>query len=74
MRRLIQEGMAEGAFAPGDPKLLTFALLGAMNWIPRWYDPRGSARSGEIAAAFADYLLAGLARGPVPVSGVPPRA
>ena len=31
--------MDPGAFAPGDPKLLTFAILGAVNWIPRWFDP-----------------------------------
>jgi hypothetical protein len=43
---------------------VTFALLGAVNWITRWYDPRGPARSDEIARAFADYLLAGLAARP----------
>jgi hypothetical protein len=47
-------------FAPGDAKLLTFAVLGAVNWIPRWFDPRGPASSEEIGRAFADYLVAGL--------------
>jgi AcrR family transcriptional regulator len=60
IRRLLQEGMDAGAFAPGDPKLLTFAILGAVNWIPRWFDPRGPASSEEIGRAFADYLVAGL--------------
>jgi AcrR family transcriptional regulator len=60
MRRVLQEGMDAGAFAPGDPKLLTFAILGAVNWIPRWFDPRGPASSEEIGRAFADYLVAGL--------------
>jgi AcrR family transcriptional regulator len=60
VRRLIREGMASGAFAPGDPKLVSFALLGSVNWITRWYDPQGSARSDEIAEAFADFLLRGL--------------
>jgi TetR/AcrR family transcriptional regulator, cholesterol catabolism regulator len=63
IRRVLQEGMKTGAFAPGDPKLLTFAILGAVNWITRWFDPRGPARSDEIARAFADYLLAGLRPG-----------
>jgi AcrR family transcriptional regulator len=62
IRRVVQEGMATGAFAPGDPKLLTFAILGAVNWITRWFDPRGPARSHEIARTFADYLVAGLRR------------
>jgi AcrR family transcriptional regulator len=60
IRRILQEGMSEGMFARGDPKLLTFAILGAVNWITRWFDPRGPARSNEIARVFADYLVAGL--------------
>ena len=60
IRRVLEEGMATGAFAPGDPKLLTFAILGAVNWITRWFDPRGPARSDEIARTFAGYLVAGL--------------
>jgi AcrR family transcriptional regulator len=62
MRSLIQEGMEHGIFAPGDPKLLTFAILGAVNWITRWYDPRGTASSDTLARAFADFVLAGLSR------------
>jgi AcrR family transcriptional regulator len=60
IRNVIEEGMASGVFAPGDAKLRTFAILGAVNWIPRWFDPRGSATSHEIAERFADYLIAGL--------------
>jgi TetR/AcrR family transcriptional regulator len=60
IRRLLQEGMDEGAFAPGDPKLLTFAILGAVNWIPRWFDPSGPATSEQIGRVFADYLITGL--------------
>jgi AcrR family transcriptional regulator len=62
IRRVLQEGMQTGAFARGDPKLLTFAILGAVNWITRWFDPRGPARSDEIARTFADFLVAGLRR------------
>lgn len=60
VRRIIKEGMDRGVFARGDPKLLAFAILGAVNWITRWFDPRGAASSDEIGQAFADYLLAGL--------------
>ena len=60
IRRIIAEGMAAGAFAPGDSKLRTFAILGAVNWITRWFDPKGPARSGRIGRTFADFLLAGL--------------
>ena len=60
LRDLVREGMDTGAFARGDPKLAAFAILGAVNWIPRWYDPRGEAGSLEIGAAFADLVLDGL--------------
>jgi AcrR family transcriptional regulator len=61
VRSLVREGMKTGAFAPGDPKLLSFAILGAVNWITRWYDPKGPARSAEIAETFASFLMRGLA-------------
>ena len=62
MRRVIEEGLANGTFTvrDGDAKLLSFAILGAVNWIPRWYDPNGPATSTEIADRFADYFLRGL--------------
>ena len=65
MRRVIAQGMADGSFRPGDPKLLAFAILGAVNWITRWFDPGGAASSEDIGEAFADYLLRGLARRPL---------
>ena len=61
VRRVIQQGIDWGTFSPrADPKLLSFAMLGAVNWIPRWYSPDGPASSQEIAGRFADYLISGL--------------
>jgi len=60
MRKVLEEGIRTGAFAQADTKLLSFAILGAVNWIPRWYSPDGPASSQEIADRFADYLIAGL--------------
>ena len=60
VRALVEQGMAAGELAPGSAKLKTFALLGAVNWISRWYDPRGPASSEEVGTAFADVLLGGL--------------
>jgi AcrR family transcriptional regulator len=59
-RRIIREGVDAGLFARRDPKLTSFVIFGAINWIPRWYDPAGQATSHEIAQVFADYLVAGL--------------
>jgi AcrR family transcriptional regulator len=62
VRKVLLEGMNDGTFTRGDPKLLAFALFGAVNWIPRWYNPAGPATSEEIADRFADFLIAGLRR------------
>ncbi len=62
VRQIVQEGMSAGIFHAADPKLLAFALFGAVNWIPRWFNPNGPATSQEIADRFADYLIAGLRR------------
>src|SRR5262249_10122869 len=59
-RRILAEGMRTGAFAERDPKLTSFIIFGAINWIPRWYDPAGKSTSHDIAAVFADTLVAGL--------------
>ena len=63
VRQVLEEGMKGGVFADGDPKLLAFAMFGAVNWIPRWYKPEGAASSKTIADLFADFFVAGLRRG-----------
>jgi len=60
LRRILQEGIEQGVFSGSDSKLLSFAILGAINWIPRWYDPSGRASSNEIAEVFATFLVRGL--------------
>ena len=62
MREVLKEGVRSGTFMYADTKLLSFAILGAVNWIPRWYSPDGPSSSQEIADRFADYLIAGLRR------------
>jgi AcrR family transcriptional regulator len=60
MRRVIQDGIDAGILRAGDAKLATFGIMGSLNWIPRWFDPRGPADSEEIARVFADNLINGL--------------
>ncbi|MBI3107857.1 MAG: TetR/AcrR family transcriptional regulator [Candidatus Rokubacteria bacterium] len=64
LREIIARGVRDGVFVPCDPKLVGFALLGAGNWIPKWYSPAGSRAPKEIAEAFASYLARGLQRQP----------
>jgi len=60
MRQVIEQGVASGSFSSVDAKLLSFAILGAVNWIPSWFSPDGPASSEEIGQLFADYLIGGL--------------
>ena len=45
---VISDGIEEGEFAPGDPRLLTKPLLGAINWMIMWYRPRPDASKAEL--------------------------
>lgn len=60
LREVIREGVARGEFRPVDPKIAAFAILGAVNWIARWYDPAGSLAAPELGARFVDHLVGGL--------------
>jgi AcrR family transcriptional regulator len=60
LRQVLQQGVSAGTFGALDVKLLSFAILGAVNWIPRWYQPDGPSTSQEIADRFADFLIGGL--------------
>jgi TetR/AcrR family transcriptional regulator len=60
LREIIQQGMDEGLFRPGDPKMIGFAIMGAVNWITKWFDPAGPMSSEDIGQRFADYLVGGL--------------
>jgi AcrR family transcriptional regulator len=64
LREIIQQGMDAGTFAAGNPKMVGFAVMGAVNWITKWYDPAGPMTSEAIGQAFADYLVGGLTRMP----------
>jgi AcrR family transcriptional regulator len=64
MRAIIQQGIDQGLFTPGDPKMISFAILGAVNWITKWFDPAGPMTSDQIGDAFANYLVGGLAAAP----------
>jgi TetR/AcrR family transcriptional regulator len=60
LRAIIQEGIDEGLFGPADTKLVAFAIMGAVNWIPKWFNPEGRASSEQVGRTFADFLVAGL--------------
>lgn len=60
MRSVVAQGMRTGAFRKRDPKLVTLAILGALNWTIKWYRPEGRQSAARIAEQFSDYLIKGL--------------
>ncbi len=60
LRDIVATGVEAGEFRPVDPKIAVFAILGAINWIARWYRPEGQAHASELGSQFADLLLGGL--------------
>lgn len=60
LREIISKGIAAGVFMPYDPKLVGFAILGALNWILKWYSPGGERSAKEVAEVLSSYLVRGL--------------
>lgn len=62
LRTLLQQGMDDGCFAAADPRMVAFAMIGAVHWLTKWHDPAGPRASDQIGQDLADYLLQGLLR------------
>ena len=59
-RKLVEAGIADGSITPCDVRLTTFAFMGAIQSISRWYRPDGPQTSEEIAREFATRIISGL--------------
>lgn len=60
VRELITTGAARGEFECADIKLAGLAMLGAINWMPKWYQPGGALPAAAIAEGMADFLMRAL--------------
>lgn len=65
VRDLIAAGVSAGEFECNNVKLAGFAILGGINWIPKWYNPNGQFSSEKISKEMADYFLRGLRPGAI---------
>ncbi len=59
---VIQQGFDEGSLRPTGPaRIVAFGIIGMVGWTQRWFVPERSEQThGDIAATFADTVLAGL--------------
>ncbi len=64
LRGLVRQGVREGCLRPVAPRLAGFALLGAINWIARWYRPDGAIGPDELSRSLLDVFFSGLRAAP----------
>jgi TetR/AcrR family transcriptional regulator len=55
-RKLVEEGIEDGSVAPCDPKLAVFALLGAINWVPKWYRDDGEWTAAQVSESLVNLI------------------
>jgi TetR/AcrR family transcriptional regulator len=53
LRALVSEGIDDGSVVPCDPKLAIFVILGAMNWVPKWFKPNGAWTPEQLTVALS---------------------
>lgn len=53
LRALVKEGIEDGSVVPCDPKLAIFVILGAMNWVPKWFKPSGAWKPEQLTVALS---------------------
>ncbi|HRP27545.1 MAG TPA: TetR/AcrR family transcriptional regulator [Burkholderiaceae bacterium] len=61
-RRLVAQGVEEGALEPCDPKMTAFVIAGGLSWIGRWYRPDGGYSPEQIAEQCIRTLLGGVVK------------
>lgn len=61
LREIIHKGVEQGVFAHDlNIKLVSYAIVGALNFIPQWYSPKGTISASQIKNIISDYLINGL--------------
>lgn len=57
---LIEEGIEKGEFKPCNPRLVVAAIMGGVNWMPKWYRPNIDHSIEEISDSFVQTYCTGL--------------
>lgn len=60
VQQFISDGIADGSIVTTEPKIAEFFLIGALNWLPRWFSPEGHITSDQLASIFVRIVLDGL--------------
>ena len=55
--RILEEGMAQGLFMTLPVRATRNFILGALNWVPRWYLEEGTLQLEELIAVYRGHIL-----------------
>lgn len=58
--QLLVDGVKEGSLLTDDPAITCDAILGAVNWTPKWFKPSSGPTGDQIADAFIQTFTQGL--------------
>lgn len=53
--KYIEQGIADGSILARDSKMIRYFIVGAINWIPRWYRESGKLSREQIIEQFLAY-------------------
>jgi hypothetical protein len=57
----LEDGVKSGEFnRDTNIRIAVMSMLGALNWTPEWYSPKGPATPAQLGDMMADTLLAGI--------------
>jgi AcrR family transcriptional regulator len=56
-QQIISDGMRDGMFIRGNPKMMNFAIIGVMNYVIHWYSPGGPLSKTEIVKHMTDFIM-----------------
>jgi hypothetical protein len=64
-QQILREGVKSGEFrADFDVQVVSYGLLGMLNWLYKWYEPGGRLSVREVGDQFSTLALGGLAAAP----------
>ena len=58
--KIIKEGVEKGVMYSSSPLAAGDAVMGALNWIPKWYSPNTKLTGQEVADSFVETFTLGL--------------
>lgn len=65
MIRIVKEGVESGVWKSDNPVVTALFVLGALNWMPYWYNTKGKLSPEEMANHLYEFVIPGL-RSPSP--------